>query len=173
MAKFDIPDPNDDQAPVKPAMDEVHAINNPGVPPPPPIRPGITVNPPQPTTTIMSGQTNVFQSNNQASAAVGLAQVELDTKLAEHQMEKQNEHWVKSYWRPAMGWLYMLICLVDFVVFPAMMMFLPVILKGFGVQVPYTAWQSLTLSNGGMIHLAFGAILGVSAWSRGQEKLTR
>ena len=35
----------------------------------------------------------------------------------------------------------------------------------------YIAWQSLTLSNGGLIHLAFGAILGVSAWTRGQEKI--
>ena len=174
MAKFSAPDPNDDEAPVKPAMDEVHAINNPGAPPPPAIRPGITVAPPPPpSTNIMSAQTNVFQSANGQSAAVGLAQVELDTKIAESQMAKQDEHWVKSYWRPAMGWLYMLICFADFIVFPAIAMFLPVIMKGFGVQMQYIAWQSLSLSNGGMMHLAFGAILGVSAWTRGQEKLTR
>jgi hypothetical protein len=28
------------------------------------------------------------------------------------------------------------------------------------------------LSNGGLIHLAFGAILGVSAFTRGQEKMS-
>jgi hypothetical protein len=70
-----------------------------------------------------------------------------------------------------MGWLYMLICFVDFVLFPAMTMFLPAVLKGFGVTVQYSAWQSLTLSNGGLMHIAFGAILGVAAWSRGQEKI--
>ena len=34
------------------------------------------------------------------------------------------------------------------------------------------AWQSLTLANGGLIHIAFGAILGVAAFSRGQDKVT-
>ena len=49
-------------------------------------------------------------------------------------------------------------------------MFLPAILKSFGTTVQYQVWQSLTLSNGGLIHIAFGAILGVAAWSRGAEK---
>jgi len=84
---------------------------------------------------------------------------------------KESEHWVKAYWRPAMGWLYMLICLCDFVVFPAVAMFLPVFFKGLGVTLAYSAWQSLTLSNGGLIHMAFGAILGVAAYGRTQEKV--
>ena len=80
------------------------------------------------------------------------------------------EHWMKSFWRPAMGWLYMLICFMDFVAFPLISMFLPIIERGFGLQMGYTAWQSLTLSNGGLIHLAFGGILGVSAYGRTVEK---
>jgi hypothetical protein len=32
-------------------------------------------------------------------------------------------------------------------------------------------WQPLTLQGGGLIHIAFGAILGISAWTRGQEKI--
>jgi len=80
------------------------------------------------------------------------------------------EHWMKSFWRPAMGWLYMLICFCDFIVFPALTMFLPVIERMFGLTMGYTPWQSLTLSNGGLIHLSFGAILGVSAYGRTQEK---
>ena len=84
---------------------------------------------------------------------------------------KKEEGWVKSMWRPAMGWLYMLICLMDFVVFPAIAMFLPVMLKGIGITMQYAAWQSLTLSNGGLIHMAFGAILGVAAYGRTQEKV--
>jgi len=83
---------------------------------------------------------------------------------------KEPEHWMKSFWRPAMGWLYMLICFMDFVAFPMISMFLPIIEKGFGIQMGYTAWQSLTLSNGGLIHLAFGGILGVSAFGRTMEK---
>jgi cation transport ATPase len=84
--------------------------------------------------------------------------------------EKGNEHWAKSFWRPAMGWLYMVICFMDFVGFPVLTIFLPIIFKPFGLTMPYTAWQSLTLANGGLIHIAFGAILGVAAFSRGQEK---
>jgi hypothetical protein len=83
------------------------------------------------------------------------------------------EHWMQKFWRPAMGWLYMLICFADFVAFPLISMFLPLIERGFGVQVGYTAWTSLTLSNGGLIHLAFGAILGVSAYGRTQENIKK
>jgi len=109
----------------------------------------------------------------QATASVGLAQTSIDKEVVDEQISKEEEHWVKAYWRPAMGWLYMLICFCDFIFFPMLTMFLPVIEKGFGVQIGYTPWQSLSLSNGGLIHLAFGAILGVSAWSRGQEKLAK
>jgi hypothetical protein len=74
---------------------------------------------------------------------------------------------MKAMWRPAMGWLYMVICFMDFVAFPAISMFMPILVKG----MPYLAWQSLTLSNGGLIHMAFGAILGVAAYGRTQEKV--
>ena len=83
---------------------------------------------------------------------------------------RPEEPWMKSMWRPAMGWLYMIICFMDFVGFPLLTIFLPIIFKPFGLTMPYTAWSSITLSNGGLVHLAFGAILGVSAFSRGQEK---
>jgi hypothetical protein len=109
----------------------------------------------------------------QAQASVGLAQTSLDKEVIDEQINKEEEHWVKAYWRPAMGWLYMLICFMDFVGFPLISMFLPVFYKGLGVPTPYTPWVSLSLSNGGLIHLAFGAILGISAWTRGQEKLAK
>jgi Holin of 3TMs, for gene-transfer release len=125
---------------------------------------------------IMAQQTVQMQSiqaTAQAQASVGLAQTNIDDEVVKEQLKKEEEHWVKAYWRPAMGWLYMLICLCDFILFPVVAMFLPVVYKGFGLQANYVAWQSLTLSNGGLIHLAFGAILGVSAWTRGQEKLAK
>lgn len=107
-----------------------------------------------------------IQATAQAQASVGIAEVGLDKEIVENQLEKQDEHWMKAYWRPAMGWLYMLMCFCDFIAFPIVSMFLPLVTK-----LPYVAWQSLTLSNGGMIHLSMGAILGVAAYSRGQEKL--
>jgi hypothetical protein len=74
------------------------------------------------------------------------------------------EHWLQALWRPAMGWTYMAINIFDFIIAPATVLFLR--LKGIDIQM----WKSLTLDNGGFIHLAFGAILGVSAYGRSQEK---
>lgn len=106
-----------------------------------------------------------------AKAAVDLAKAALDKQIAQHEMAKENESWVKTYWRPAMGWLYMAICAFDFIFFPMIDMLLPAILEHWGIHQSYQPWTSLTLQNGGMIHIAFGAILGVAAWSRGQERI--
>ena len=116
-------------------------------------------------------QSGVTMSYTQNQRSDSSGQINIDRRIIDHSLKIQEEHWIKSYWRPAMGWLYMLICFVDFVVFPALAMFLPAFFSGFGIAMPYTAWQSLSLSNGGLVHVAFGAILGVAAWSRGQEKL--
>lgn len=76
--------------------------------------------------------------------------------------------WMSSKWRPAMGWVYMAICLCDFIFFPIAWSLLQVHFKGnVGDQ-----WDPITLQGAGLIHMAFGAILGVAAWSRGQEKIT-
>lgn len=85
--------------------------------------------------------------------------------------DAKEENWIKSYWRPAMGWLYMLICFVDFVLYPMLAMVMPAFLHKFGVEnATYTPWTSITLTNGGLIHISFGAILGITAWTRGLEK---
>jgi cation transport ATPase len=87
------------------------------------------------------------------------------------QLEKKEEHWMQKFWRPMMAVLYMLICAFDFIIAPFLTMAMPVFLKSLGATtINYTQWTSLTLSNGGLIHLAFGAILGISAWGRTQEK---
>jgi len=119
-------------------------------------------------------QTNYFDSAPsrpgaapQMSEAAQLAQIELEKQKWEAENGKQSEHWMKAYWRPAMGWLYMLMCFCDFVAFPIIAMFLPQFIKG----MTYIPWKSITLDNGGLIHMAFGAILGVAAWTRGQEKI--
>ena len=88
--------------------------------------------------------------------------------------KKESEHWMKSFWRPMMGFLYMFICAFDFIIAPMLSMAMPLYLKTLGsTTVTYTQWQSLTLANGGLIHLAFGAILGITAYTRGQEKIAK
>ena len=96
----------------------------------------------------------------------------IDRKIVNHSLKIQEEKWVKSYWRPAMAWLYMVICFGDFVLFPAMALILPAVMAEAGTAAEYTRWESLTLTNGGIMHVAFGAILGIAAWSRGKEKLS-
>jgi len=82
-----------------------------------------------------------------------------------------NDHWMRSYWRPAMGFTYMAICIFDFILFPILSMFQPLFMKVLGMNMTYVVWQSLTLQSGGFFHIAMGAVLGVAAWTRGQEKL--
>ena len=78
-----------------------------------------------------------------------------------------NESWMNSKWRPAMGWTYMAICILDFALFPIAWSILQVSYIG---QVT-SQWEPLTLKGAGLFHMAMGAILGIAAWSRGQEKI--
>jgi hypothetical protein len=80
----------------------------------------------------------------------------------------EDQHWIRKYWRAAAGWTYLFICLFDFVIAPIFFAVIPV---WTGVQ--YEQWKSLTLSNGGLVHISFGAILGVAAWTRGQGDMMR
>ena len=114
-----------------------------------------------------SGPYNRPSTISQASDAAQLAAIELEREKWKAENSKQEEPWMKSMWRPAMGWLYMLMCFSDFVAFPIISMFLPQFVK----SMTYIPWKSITLDNGGLIHMAFGAILGVAAWTRGQEKI--
>ena len=82
--------------------------------------------------------------------------------------KKEEEHWMNSKWRPAMGWMYMAICLFDFLVAPILWSLLQA-LTGKG-QVN-TQWNPLTLQGAGLFHLAMGAVLGIAAYGRTQEKL--
>lgn len=86
--------------------------------------------------------------------------------LVEQKKLITEDNWLKSHWRPLSAYVYLLICIMDFIGFPLLTMVLPTWLN-----LPYTPWKSLTLEGGGLIHMAFGAILGVSAWTRGSEKV--
>jgi hypothetical protein len=80
--------------------------------------------------------------------------------------EKKKEDWMNSKWRPMMGWMYMLVCTADFILFPVMWSLLQTFAK-----VPITQWTPLTLQGAGLFHIAMGAVLGIAAFGRTQEKL--
>ncbi len=81
--------------------------------------------------------------------------------------EKKKEDWMNSKWRPMMGWMYMFVCFFDFVIAPVMWSILQALDKG-SVN---TQWQPLTLQGAGLFHIAMGAVIGISAYGRTQEKL--
>ena len=81
--------------------------------------------------------------------------------------EKKKEDWMNSKWRPMMGWMYMVVCFMDFVGFPIMWSLLQSIFHG-NVS---SQWQPLTLQGAGLFHIAMGAVIGISAYGRTQEKL--
>jgi len=78
-----------------------------------------------------------------------------------------NESWIKRKWRPAIAWQYVAVCLFDFIIAPIFTMLL------FNNEnvTSYIQWSPITLQGGGLYHAVMGAIIGVYAWSRGQEKL--
>ena len=81
--------------------------------------------------------------------------------------ELKKEDWMNSKWRPMMGWMYMLVCTMDFVIFPILWSLLQSISHG-AVNVQ---WQPITLQGAGLFHIAMGAVLGIAAFGRTQEKL--
>ena len=81
--------------------------------------------------------------------------------------EKKKEDWMNSKWRPMMGWMYMLVCTMDFVVFPILWSLVQTMHGG---QVS-SQWNPITLQGAGLFHMAMGAILGIAAFGRTQEKL--
>jgi hypothetical protein len=74
--------------------------------------------------------------------------------------------WMQKLWRPAMGWMYMIICMLDMAIFPVLWSALQAFM-----HMPITQWNPLTLQGAGLFHIAMGAVLGISAFGRTQEKL--
>jgi hypothetical protein len=80
---------------------------------------------------------------------------------------KKNEDWMNSKWRPAMGWMYMTVCMTDFVLFPILWS----LVQTLGDGKVESQWMPITLQGAGLFHMAMGAILGIAAYGRTQEKL--
>ena len=81
--------------------------------------------------------------------------------------EKKKEDWMNSKWRPMMGWMYMAVCSADFMLFPVLWSVIQVI----GGGEVKTQWQPITLQGAGLFHIAMGAVLGIAAFGRTQEKM--
>jgi heme/copper-type cytochrome/quinol oxidase subunit 2 len=75
----------------------------------------------------------------------------------------------KQKWTYLMGLTYMIVNIADFVAFPIMY----TIVQFWETQASNDAfrqWIPLTLTNGGFIHIAFAAILGISAFNKEEKK---
>lgn len=78
-----------------------------------------------------------------------------------------NTDWINKKWRPVMGWMYMLVCTCDFVIFPVLWSILQALSHGSVTN----QWQPLTLQGAGLFHLSMGAVLGIAAYGRTKEKV--
>ena len=74
---------------------------------------------------------------------------------------------INSKWRPMMAFIYMITCATDFVIFPILWSVLQTVQGG---QVT-SQWSPLTLQGAGLYHIAMGAVLGLAAYGRSQEKI--
>jgi len=97
---------------------------------------------------------------------------------------------IKANWRPAAAVIFLVICIFDFLVMPAVFLNfeehrdysaiyaeahkftdpqvqVAIINK---IELKITTWQPLTLQGGGMFFIAFGGILTGAAITRGNER---
>jgi len=88
------------------------------------------------------------------------------TEEVKSESEKKKEDWMNSKWRPMMGWMYMIVCMFDMILFPILWSLLQT-----ATHTPITQWNPLTLQGAGLFHIAMGAVLGIAAFGRTQEKL--
>jgi len=95
-----------------------------------------------------------------------MADEKKDDKEVETVAGKPAEDWMARKWRPMMGWTYMLICFLDMAIFPVLWSLLQAVL-----HQPVTQWNPLTLQGAGLFHISMGAVLGIAAYGRTQEKL--
>ena len=106
----------------------------------------------------MANYTDTSQSSNsQTQFEMGAIQSDSSKK----------EDWMSKKWRPMMGWVYMSTCTFDFVLAPILWSLLQAMNGG---QVT-SQWMPLTLQGAGLYHVAMGAVLGLTAFGRTQEKI--
>jgi hypothetical protein len=85
--------------------------------------------------------------------------------------EQAKDDWMNTKWRPAMGWMYMGVCIFDFVLAPVLWAVIQ-FWETESANDAFRQWQPMTLQGAGLFHMAMGAVLGLAAWGRTQEKLS-
>ena len=110
------------------------------------------------TVTVTQNQAESLKSGGGAMSEGGESTVELD---------KGATDWINKKMRPMMGWIYMLTCTCDFVIFPVLWSVLQAMSHGSVTS----QWQPLTLQGAGLYHIAMGAVLGIAAYGRTKEKV--
>jgi hypothetical protein len=81
--------------------------------------------------------------------------------------EQKTADWMTTKWRPLMAVTYMATIWFDFIAGPILYNLLQYWNPGQAIS----AYQPITLQGGGLYHISMGAILGIAAWTRGQEKV--
>ena len=109
---------------------------------------------------------NINQSTGNTPVLTGAAPTNAASG-ADVLVANDNTDWINKKWRPVMGWIYMLTCTMDFVVFPILWSLLQALSKGSVTM----QWQPLTLQGAGLYHIAMGAVLGIAAYGRTKEKI--
>ena len=109
---------------------------------------------------------NINQTNSNQPVLTGAAPTNAASG-ADVLVANDNTDWINKKWRPVMGWVYMLTCTMDFVVFPILWSLLQALSKGNVTS----QWQPLTLQGAGLYHIAMGAVLGIAAYGRTKEKI--
>ena len=109
---------------------------------------------------------NINQSTGNQPVLTGAAPTNAASG-ADVLVANDNTDWINKKWRPVMGWVYMMTCTCDFVVFPVLWSLLQAMSKGSVTS----QWQPLTLQGAGLYHIAMGAVLGIAAYGRTKEKI--
>jgi len=69
-----------------------------------------------------------------------------------------------------MAYIYMLVIVFDFIIFPSFFMYYQSVTPELAAQ-GFNQWSPITLGGGGFFHIAMGAIIGVYAYQRSREKI--
>lgn len=90
--------------------------------------------------------------------------------MANRKVITGSDEWMTRTWRPATAFVYTITCAFDFIVMPILWSLLQFYSNNGEVS---TQWNPITLYGAGFYHIAMGAVLGISAWSRGREKIEK
>jgi hypothetical protein len=105
-----------------------------------------------------NSQSASLQSTGGAMQEGGTATIAADSGFSD---------FINKRWRPLMAVIYMVTCTTDFVIFPVLWSMMQAMYHG----TVTSQWQPLTLQGAGLYHIAMGAVLGLAAYGRSQEKI--